>query len=76
MEKMHRAIPNPGKKKTLCAADFQVIMSFTEPLIFVHSCNQKAGIRSSIPSERQAIKLIALISLKKTAFPKPDLVIQ
>ena len=34
-----KVIPNPSKKKTLCAADFQVITSLTEPLIFVHSAN-------------------------------------
>ena len=31
-----KAIPNPSEKNTLCAADFQVITSFTQPLLFVH----------------------------------------
>ena len=30
-----KVIPNPRKKKTLYAADFQVITSFTKTLIFV-----------------------------------------
>ena len=36
MEKLvQNYTPNPSQKKTLFAADFQVITSFTKPLIFV-----------------------------------------